>query len=116
MKEIIYIIIVFGQVRHVMRDKEKAESIFEKIYNYEISVAKIASKAKVKSTVKEYLENIKKPNKAGNDAPRKAHMELIIANNLSVGLGDTIYYVNTGKKKSDGDIKTKISIWKNLTS
>ena len=82
-------------------------SYIKKIYNYEISVAKIASKAKVKSTVKEYLENIKKPNKAGNDAPRKAHMELIIANNLSVGLGDTIYYVNTGKKKSDGDIKTK---------
>ena len=34
-------------------------------------------------------------------------MELIIKENLNVDLGDTIYYVNTGTRKSHGDIQTK---------
>ena len=38
---------------------------------------------------------------------RQAHMELAIANNLQVGLGDTIYYVNNGQRKSHGDVQKK---------
>ena len=38
---------------------------------------------------------------------RQAHMELAMANNLSVGLGDTIYYVNNGTRKSHGDVQKK---------
>ena len=36
---------------------------------------------------------------------RQAHMELIMLNNYPAGLGDTIYYVNNGKKKSSGDVQ-----------
>jgi hypothetical protein len=39
---------------------------------------------------------------------RQAHMELIILNNYPAGLGDTIYYINNGTKKSSGDVQ-KIS-------
>jgi len=38
--------------------------------------------------------------------PKQAHMELAVKHNLNVNLGDTIYYVNTGKGKTQGDIKT----------
>ena len=33
-------------------------------------------------------------------------MELILANDLNVNLGDVIYYVNTGTAKSHADVKT----------
>jgi hypothetical protein len=36
---------------------------------------------------------------------RQAHMELVLQNNYPAGLGDTIYYVNNGLKKSDGDVQ-----------
>ena len=36
---------------------------------------------------------------------RQAHMELIIQNDYPAGLGETIYYVNNGKKKSSGDVQ-----------
>jgi hypothetical protein len=38
---------------------------------------------------------------------RQAHMELIIQNDYPAGLGDTIYYVNNGTKKSSGDVEKK---------
>jgi len=41
---------------------------------------------------------------------RQAHMELAIKHNIPVGLGDTIYYVNNGEKKSHGDVQKK-NIW-----
>lgn len=77
----------------------------DKIYNYQIPLMKIASKAKVKKSVDAYKNHVKGKNKAGNNNPRQAHMELIINNNLDVSLGDTIYYVNTGDSKSVGDLK-----------
>jgi hypothetical protein len=77
----------------------------DKIYNYQIPLMKIASKAKVKKSVEAYKNHIKGKNKAGNSNPRQAHMELIMNNNLDVSLGDTIYYVNTGDSKSVGDLK-----------
>jgi hypothetical protein len=51
--------------------------------------------------------NTKKKNKVGNPLPRQAHMELIIKESVKVNLGDTIYYVNTGTKKSHADVKSK---------
>ena len=36
---------------------------------------------------------------------RQAHMELIILNDYPAGLGDTIYYINNGTKKSSGDVQ-----------
>jgi len=86
--------------------KEYYDTI-ERIYNQEIPLSKIANKARVKMSVDEYKKKSKMVNKAGNPLPKQAHMELILENNLIVDLGDTIYYVNTGTKKSDGDIQTK---------
>ena len=38
---------------------------------------------------------------------KMAHMELILKENLSVSLGDTIYYVNNGTAVSHGDVQNK---------
>jgi DNA polymerase elongation subunit (family B) len=79
-----------------------------KIYNKEIPLAKIANKARVKQSIDDYKKHIKKTTKAGSLMSRQAHMELIIQNDYPAGLGDTIYYVNNGVKKSSGDV-TKIT-------
>ena len=78
----------------------------DKIYNYQIPLAKIASKGRVKQSITEYKKKCKTLNKAGNPMPRQAHMELVLAHGLTPDLGDTIYYVNVGKAKSMGDIKS----------
>jgi DNA polymerase elongation subunit (family B) len=78
----------------------------DKIYNHNIPLVKIASKSKVKSTIDSYKLNSKKKNKAGNPMPRQAHMELAMREGLDLNLGDTLYYVNTGTSKSQGDLKT----------
>jgi DNA polymerase I len=83
-------------------------SYLEKIYNKEIPLAKIANKARVKQSVESYKKHIKKTTKAGNAMSRQAHMELIVQNNYPASLGETIYYVNNGTKKSHGDVQ-KIS-------
>jgi DNA polymerase elongation subunit (family B) len=80
----------------------------DKIYNQNIPLVKIASKSKVKTSIEEYKKKAFKKNKAGNPMPKQAHMELAILNNLDLNLGDTIYYVNTGKSKTDGDCQTLV--------
>ena len=77
-----------------------------KIYNYQIPALKIASKSKVKMTLNNY-KNVYcgEKNKAGNSKSRQAHMELAIANDLKVDIGDVIYYINSGTAKSHNDIK-----------
>ena len=79
-----------------------------KIFNKEIPLSKIANKARVKQSVDEYRKYIKKITKAGSFMSRQSHMELVMLNNYSAGLGETIYYVNNGSKKSSGDVQ-KIS-------
>jgi DNA polymerase elongation subunit (family B) len=76
-----------------------------KIYNKEIPLAKIANKSRVKQSVEDYKKHIKKTTKAGSLMSRQAHMELILQNEYPAGLGDTIYYVNNGIKKSSGDVQ-----------
>ncbi len=78
----------------------------DKIYNYQIPLVKMASKAKVKSTIADYKKKSLTKNKAGNPMPKQAHMELAIQNNLDITLGDVLYYINTGSAKSHGDLKT----------
>lgn len=77
----------------------------EKIFNKEIPLAKIANKARVKQSVADYKKHITKTTKSGSLMSRQAHMELIIQNQYPAGLGDTIYYVNNGLKKSHGDVQ-----------
>lgn len=79
----------------------------DKIYSKDISLIKIASKSKVKQTIDDYIKRTKETNVKGNPLPRQAHMELLIKENVKVNLGDTVYYVNTGTKKSHGDVQTK---------
>ncbi len=79
-------------------------SYVTKIFNKEIPLAKIANKARVKQSVEDYKKHIKKTTKSGSNMSRQAHMELIIQNNYPAGLGETIYYVNNGTKKSHGDV------------
>jgi DNA polymerase elongation subunit (family B) len=78
----------------------------DKIYNYQIPLVKIATKAKIKSSIPDYKKKATMKNKAGNPMPRQAHMELVIKDDLDVTLGDVLYYVNTGSSKSQGDLKT----------
>lgn len=73
----------------------------EKIYNKQIPLAKIATKARVKKSIQAYIN--RGGDKNGKQLAKQAHMELAIKHNLNVNLGDTIYYVNNGKVKSHGD-------------
>jgi len=77
----------------------------EKIFNKEIPLSKIANKARVKQSVDDYKKHIKKTTKSGSLMSRQAHMELVLQNNYPAGLGETIYYVNNGTNKSDGDVQ-----------
>ena len=78
-----------------------------KIYNREIPLSKIANKARVKQSLDDYKVHITKTTKSGSMMSRQAHMELLLQANKSPGLGDTIYYVNNGEKKSHGDVQKK---------
>ena len=78
-----------------------------KIFNKEIPLSKIANKSRVKQSVDDYKKHITKTTKSGSLMSRQAHMELIIQNDYPAGLGDTIYYVNNGIKKSSGDVEKK---------
>ena len=78
----------------------------DKIYNYQIPLVKMASKAKIKTTITEYKKKALTKNKAGNPMPKQAHMELAMRDGLDVTLGDVLYYINTGSAKSHGDLKT----------
>jgi DNA polymerase elongation subunit (family B) len=76
-----------------------------KIYNKEIPLSKIANKARVKQSIKDYKKHVQKVTKSGSLMSRQAHMELIMNSDYPAGLGDTIYYVNNGTKKSSGDVQ-----------
>jgi DNA polymerase elongation subunit (family B) len=78
-----------------------------KIYNKEIPLLKIAQRAKVKLSIKDYIERSKQTTKSGGAMSRMAHMELAIKHNLKVNLGEVIYYVNNGTKASHGDVQKK---------
>ncbi len=77
----------------------------EKIYNYQIPIRDIASKGNIKKTIEEYKTDCKTLTKAGSKKSRQAWYELVINNGLSVNVGDTVYYINTGTKKGHSDVK-----------
>lgn len=79
----------------------------DKIYNYQIPLVKIATKARVKLSVADYNKKATMKNKAGNPMPKQAHMELALNAGIETTLGDTLFYVNTGSAKSHGDLKTE---------
>lgn len=75
------------------------------IYNYRIPIKDIASKGNIKKNLSEYIADTKTVTKSGSKKSRQAWYELAIKNNLDVHMGDSIYYINTGIKKSDSDVK-----------
>ena len=77
----------------------------DRIFNKDIPLAKIANKSRVKQSIDDYKKHMKKRTKSGSLMSRQAHMELILENNYPAGLGETIYYVNNGTKKGDGDVQ-----------
>ena len=81
----------------------------EKIYNYQIPVKDIASKGKIKKTLEAYIKDCSTLTKAGSKKSRQAWYELAINNHLNVNVSDTIYYINTGTKKSESSDVKKVS-------
>ena len=77
----------------------------EKIYNMQIPLKDIASVGKIKTSIDEYKKKCKEITKAGTKKARQAWYELAIKENLNVNMGDSIYFINTGKKKGESDIK-----------
>ena len=76
-----------------------------KIYNYQIPLKQIASKGKVKKSIEDYKKDCETVTTAGNKKSRQAWMELAIREGLKVDLGETLYFINTGTKKSHSDVK-----------
>lgn len=90
------------------RGKEFLELYYdylEKIYNMQIPLKDIASIGKIKTSIATYKDNCKTLTKGGAKKSRQAWYELAIKNNLDVHMGDAIYYINTGEKKTDSDVK-----------
>ena len=84
---------------------EEYYAYVEKIYNYNIPIKMIASKGKIKKSLKDYLNDCNTITKADRPKSRQAWMELALRENLDVHMGETIYYINTGKSKSQADVK-----------
>jgi DNA polymerase elongation subunit (family B) len=88
--------------------KEFVEWYYEyiqKIFDQKVPLAEIASKAKVKLSVDDYIKRSKQTTKAGALMSRQAHMELIIRDKIQSNLGDMILYVNNGTKSTHGDVQ-----------
>ena len=71
----------------------------------QIPLKDIASVGKIKTSIREYKEKCKELTKAGTKKARQAWYELAIKENLNVNMGDSIYFINTGTKKGESDIK-----------
>ena len=90
------------------KGKEFLEAYYdyvEKIYNLQIPLKDIATVGKIKTSIANYKENCKQLTAGGTKKARQAWYELAIKHNLNVNMGDAIYYINTGSKKSDSDVK-----------
>lgn len=97
-------------VRDLLNDRgkeylEKYYDKIEEIYNLRIPLKDIASIGKIKMSLDEYQASCKETTKSGSKKSRQAWYELAIKHNLDVHMGDTIYYINTGKRKNDSDVK-----------
>ena len=77
----------------------------DRIYNYDIPLIEIASKGKIKKSIKDYITNCKGVNKKGTPNSRQAWYELCIKHDINPEMGEIIYYINVGTKKNDGDVK-----------
>ena len=65
----------------------------------------IATVGKIKTSIENYKASCNQLTAAGTKKARQAWYELAIKNNVNVNMGDSIYYINTGNKKGDSDVK-----------
>ena len=77
----------------------------EKIYNLRIPLQDIASKGKIKKSIEDYKQDCNTFTSAGQKKSRQAWYELAIKAGINPHMGETVYYINTGVKKSHTDIK-----------
>lgn len=84
---------------------ERYYEYINKIFNYQIPLKDIASKGKIKKSVADYKADCLTTTKSGSKKSRQAWYELVIQNKVDVDINDTIYYINTGTKKSESDVK-----------
>lgn len=77
----------------------------EKIYNLQIPLKDIATVGKIKTSIDTYKESCKQFTAGGTKKARQAWYELAIKENLDVHMGDAIYYINIGNKKSSSDVQ-----------
>lgn len=84
---------------------ENYYNFIDDIYNYRIPIKDIASKGNIKKNLSDYISDTKTLTKSGAKKSRQAWYELVIQNNVNVHMGDSIFYINTGVKKSDSDVK-----------
>jgi hypothetical protein len=77
----------------------------EKIYNMQIPLKDIATVGKIKTSIDTYKQSCNQLTAGGTKKARQAWYELAIKDNLSVNMGDTIYYINTGDKKNVSDVQ-----------
>jgi hypothetical protein len=87
-------------------------SYIDKIYNYQIPLRDIASKGKIKKSLDDYKKDCREVTKSGNKKSRQAWYELLLRKKPCpvINIADVIYYINTGKKKSDSDVK-RVSLY-----
>ena len=76
----------------------------EKIANYKIPLRSIASVGKIKTSIEDYKKSCKELTKGGTKKSRQAWYELAIKEGMNPDMGTTIYYINTGNKKSESDV------------
>ena len=77
----------------------------EKIYNLQIPLKDIATVGKIKTNIDTHKESCKQLTAGGTKKARQAWYELAIKENLDVHMGDAIYYINIGDKKSSSDVQ-----------
>ena len=77
----------------------------EKIYNMQIPLKDIATVGKIKTSIDTYINSCKQLTAGGTKKARQAWYELAIKHDLNVHMGDVIYYINTGNKKSSSDVQ-----------
>lgn len=82
------------------------QDYIDQIYNMRIPLRDIASVGKIKQSIDDYKIACKTLTKSGSKKSRQAWYELAIQHNMTdVKMGDAIYYINTGDKASDSDVK-----------
>lgn len=75
------------------------------IFSYKIPIKDIASKGNIKKELDEYKKDCNTLTKAGAKKARQAWYELAIRTGKKYNISDTVYYINTGLKKGDSDVK-----------